>query len=105
MLPTLQGAPKDGFGEAEMVWDMPEPWKFPSLEILNISSFKKKKSFFFFFFWGGQQHCRIRNIKTVAVPTVWKDGNTVWAKTSKLWDFPEFAADSGMVFRGTVDMK
>ena len=31
-LPTLQGAPKDGFGEAIVAWDMPEPCKFPSLD-------------------------------------------------------------------------
>ena len=29
--PTLQGALKDGFGEAVMVYDMPEPCKFLSL--------------------------------------------------------------------------
>ena len=32
MLPTLQGALKDGFGEAVMVCDMPKPCKFPSLD-------------------------------------------------------------------------
>ena len=31
--PTLQGAPKDGSGEAVMACDMPEPCKFPSLDI------------------------------------------------------------------------
>ena len=30
--PTLQGAPKDGFGEAVVACDMPEPYKFPSLD-------------------------------------------------------------------------
>ena len=30
--PTLQGAPKDGFGEAVVVCDMPELSKFPSLD-------------------------------------------------------------------------
>ena len=30
--PTLQGALKDGFGEAVMVCDMPEPCKFPFLD-------------------------------------------------------------------------
>ena len=30
--PTLQGALKDGFGEAVVACDMHEPWKFPSLE-------------------------------------------------------------------------
>ena len=30
--PTLQGALKDGFGEAVMAYDMPEPCKFPSLD-------------------------------------------------------------------------
>ena len=29
--PTLQGALKDGFGEAVVVRDMPEPCEFPSL--------------------------------------------------------------------------
>ena len=29
--PTLQGATKDGFGEAVVACDMPEPGKFPSL--------------------------------------------------------------------------
>ena len=29
--PILQGAPKDGFGDAVMVCDMPESCKFPSL--------------------------------------------------------------------------
>ena len=29
--PTLRGAPKDGFGEAVVACDMPEPGKFPSL--------------------------------------------------------------------------
>ena len=28
--PTVQGAPKDGFGEAVVACDMPEPCKFPS---------------------------------------------------------------------------
>ena len=31
-LPTLQGAMKDGFGEAVAACDMPEPCKFPSLD-------------------------------------------------------------------------
>ena len=31
-LPTLQGALKDGFGEAVVACDMPEPCKFPSLD-------------------------------------------------------------------------
>ena len=31
-LPTLQGALKDGFGEAVVVCDKPEPCKFPSLD-------------------------------------------------------------------------
>ena len=31
MLPTLQGALKDGFGEAVTVCDLPEACKFPSL--------------------------------------------------------------------------
>ena len=30
--PTLQGALKDGFGEAVTAYDMPEPCKFPSLD-------------------------------------------------------------------------
>ena len=30
--PTLQGALKDGFGEAVTACDMPEPWKLPSLD-------------------------------------------------------------------------
>ena len=30
--PTLQGALKDGFGEVVMVRDMPEPYKFSSLD-------------------------------------------------------------------------
>ena len=30
--PTLQGALKDGFGEAVVACDMPEPCKFPSLD-------------------------------------------------------------------------
>ena len=30
--PTLQGALKDGFGEAAVVCDMPEPCKLPSLD-------------------------------------------------------------------------
>ena len=30
--PTLQGAPKDGFGEAVVACDMPEPWKSPSYD-------------------------------------------------------------------------
>ena len=30
--PTLQGATKDGFGEAVVACDMPEPRKFPSLD-------------------------------------------------------------------------
>ena len=30
--PTLQGAPRDGFGEAVMACDMPEPCKLPNLE-------------------------------------------------------------------------
>ena len=30
--PTLQGASKDGFGEAVVACDMPEPCKFPSLD-------------------------------------------------------------------------
>ena len=30
--PTLHGALKDGFGEAVMACDMPEPCKFPSLD-------------------------------------------------------------------------
>ena len=30
--PTLQGAPKDGFGEAVVACDVPEPCKFPSLD-------------------------------------------------------------------------
>ena len=30
--PTLQGALKDGFGEAVVVCDMPEPCKFPSFD-------------------------------------------------------------------------
>ena len=30
--PTLQGALKDGFGEAVVAFDMPEPCKFPSLD-------------------------------------------------------------------------
>ena len=30
--PTLQGAFKDGFGEAVVAYDMPEPRKFPSLD-------------------------------------------------------------------------
>ena len=29
--PTLQGVLKDGFGEAVVACDMPEPCKFPSL--------------------------------------------------------------------------
>ena len=29
--PTLHGTPKDGFGEAVVACDMPEPCKFPSL--------------------------------------------------------------------------
>ena len=29
-LPTLKGALKNGFGEAAVAWDMPEPYKFPS---------------------------------------------------------------------------
>ena len=29
---TLQGAPKDGFGEAVMACDMPKPCKFLSLD-------------------------------------------------------------------------
>ena len=29
---TLQDALKDGFGEAIMAWDMPEPCKFPPLD-------------------------------------------------------------------------
>ena len=32
VLPTLQGAPKDGFGEAVMVCDIPKPCKFPTLD-------------------------------------------------------------------------
>ena len=32
LLPTLQSALKDGFGKAVMVCDMPEPYKFSSLE-------------------------------------------------------------------------
>ena len=31
-MPTLQGALKDGFGEAVMACGMPEPCKFPSLD-------------------------------------------------------------------------
>ena len=31
--PTVQGAPRDGFGEAVVACDMPEPCKFPSLDI------------------------------------------------------------------------
>ena len=31
--PTLQGALRDGFGEAVVACDMPEPCKFPSLDI------------------------------------------------------------------------
>ena len=31
-LPTLQGAPKDGFGEAVVACYTPEPCKFPSLD-------------------------------------------------------------------------
>ena len=31
-LPTLQGALKDGFGEAVVACDIPEPCKFPSLD-------------------------------------------------------------------------
>ena len=30
--PTLQGGPKDGFGEAVVACDMPEPCKFPSFD-------------------------------------------------------------------------
>ena len=30
--PTLKGALKDGFGEAVVACDMPEPCKFPSLD-------------------------------------------------------------------------
>ena len=30
--PSLQGALKDGFGEAVVTCDMPEPCKFPSLD-------------------------------------------------------------------------
>ena len=30
--PTLQGALKDGFGEAVVAYDMPESCKFPSLD-------------------------------------------------------------------------
>ena len=33
MSPTLRGAKKDDFGEAVVACDMPEPWKFPSLDI------------------------------------------------------------------------
>ena len=32
-LPTLQGALKDGFGEAGVACDVPEPCKFPPLDI------------------------------------------------------------------------
>ena len=32
--PTLQGALKDGFGEAAVACDMPEPCKFPSHDSL-----------------------------------------------------------------------
>ena len=35
--PNLQGAPKDGFGEAVVAFDMPEPREFPSLD-----SFQKR---------------------------------------------------------------
>ena len=31
-LPTLQGVSKDGFGEAGLVFDMPESCEFPSLD-------------------------------------------------------------------------
>ena len=31
-LPALQGALKDGFGEAAVARDMPEPYRFPSLD-------------------------------------------------------------------------
>ena len=31
-LPTLEGALKDGFGEAVVACDMPESYKFPSLD-------------------------------------------------------------------------
>ena len=34
-LPTLQGALRDGFGEAVVVCDKPEPCKFPSLNSQN----------------------------------------------------------------------
>ena len=34
---TLQGAPKDGFGEAVMACDMPKPFKF-----LSLDSFQKR---------------------------------------------------------------
>ena len=30
--PTFQGALKGGFGVAVVVYDMPEPWKFPALD-------------------------------------------------------------------------
>ena len=31
-LPALQTAPRDGFGEAVVACDIPEPWKFQSLD-------------------------------------------------------------------------
>ena len=34
---TPQGAPKDGFGEAVVVCDMPEPFKFPTVDSCRLS--------------------------------------------------------------------
>ena len=43
--PILQGAMKDGFGEAVVMRDMPEPGKFPSLDSCQKSFFLKFRIF------------------------------------------------------------